>query len=218
MLNLLKKDYPAHYNTRFTGQVSLWETDMWSFEIIDKDGNKGNPIICDVGLGDAAFLNQSGKKITFINIDAYFTYYKKKRAGEGKRCDLLWYTEDKSVFSLTELTRGFKSTMQDTTKEPNKWDKAHSQLLESAERLLAVPTIKAYIETFGERNLIFFYRFNEEKPRENPLGESSGDMLEDAVNTFLAPQTLNRELTMIESPVEGFDMVYKQYPDKFVIE
>lgn len=219
MLDLLKIDYPAHYNTRFTGEVSYWQKEAQSFEIVDAEGNQGEPIVCEEGQGDAAYSNESGKKITFINIDAYFSQYGNKLAGRGKRCDLLWYTEDASVFALNELTRGFKSTMQNPNKEPNKWDKGPKQLQESAERLLAVPSIKTHIERFAKRKLIFSYRFNEEAPIPDAGAEPSGeDILRDATSAFLSPQTLYRELTMIESPVEGFDLVYKQYPDPFVIK
>ncbi len=214
MIELLKNDYPKHYKTKLKQELSLWETQDVDFEIVDPKGGQESPKLCSTGEGDAVYHNALAKHLTVINIDTYFSQFGDKQAGRGKRCDLMWYADDLSIFALDELTSGKEQSFVDLQKSGNKWIKGPLQLEESAQRLLAVPAVKKRIFEFNHRKLIFSYRvtekiLSEQEKKDNPSAFAQSQFL-------LAAQNMD-SLTMRDSKVEGFELEYHRYPTPYNI-
>jgi len=147
METLLKNDYTAHYGLPVSEIHSISnQTDAPYFEI--EDVNRETEVYTFANNGTAVYNNPNRRLFCIINYDKFVTSLDKNFQRGKKRCDLIVHAQNEpTYFLLNELkdanpTKGRK--------------KATTQLEESLKDIMAVPTIKKFVNNYNIRQCCFF--------------------------------------------------------------
>ena len=170
MRKLLEGDLPLYYKV---GRRCVCPEEITTgvvFDLIDADTN----FIVSRGIGDASFLNSKEELISVIKYDRYIELFDGTKVSDGKRkCDFV-LNDDRgsSIVLFCEITSYFGNienlsapirNKKGIVVFPNgKYEKVEIQLYESAQNLINVPTIKAYIEGKQNRICLMVYKNTQE--------------------------------------------------------
>jgi len=156
--NLLLVDFIQHYRLNITTPVIISDsTNARYFEL--KDDN--HLIYYNKNEGTAAYINNSDYRLKVVNYEAFIKNLPQAFKQNRGVCDLIVFTTEKlKYFLLNELTDTLPQYVVDFTSTSGarigKRKKAISQLLSTLETLIAVLSIKSFINTFAVRECIFF--------------------------------------------------------------
>lgn len=172
MIDLLKKDLPAHYGLHRTGiEVRSEKTKEPQFDL--NDGH--DAIVVKYREGNVSFAHSTGSEIEVVDYEYYLNGLSGTKFENGRlRCDFMLYDlGSKNFFVLNEQT----STKDGTAnlekpiigKDGNvrypggKYEKAENQLLETLKTLTAVPAISHYMSTFQRKICLMSYVINRQE-------------------------------------------------------
>jgi hypothetical protein len=141
MENLLKNDFTSHYGLP-SATVLIAHTRNAYFELKDDE-----VLIYPLNQGIAKYDNPRQLPITIINYDKFVTALPDNFQKNKERCDLIVYSEQNKYFLLNEL--------KDRKPVSKVRIKAISQLLASLKLILAVKTIKNYIDNFNVKQCCY---------------------------------------------------------------
>lgn len=206
MLVLLSADFCSHYNlpaiikispndiphiTSNDCRIAIYD----HVEIICSDQEKENLII----------ENNNAFEITIIS---YEKFHELTQITHESVCDYIFYDSANSIFSCCELTSGMSKYLEkhlvDGQLEQGKRAKAYVQLETTTNKLLAVPSITAFVGQFRSLAALFAYRLSENVNQNSSIAKS--------INAFNRnPSSLNSSLG------NGFYFVQRMYPNTFAV-
>ena len=167
MIDLLKNDLPAYYGLHRTViNIPSESTRNLCFDLVDGQ----DAMIVAYRSGNVSFERSSSTVIQVINYETYLNSWAGTSFERGRlRCDFIIYdAENKGIFILNEQTsttgsiRNFlKPIIDKKTKNirfpGGKYEKVEAQLTHTLCTLQAVPTIKAFVETFSRKVCLMSY-------------------------------------------------------------
>lgn len=156
MKSLLENDLPAHYVIGRRCTCTELLTSACQFDLTEDD----HRFVVPYETGFASFI-ANPFHLSVINYDTYMGRFSGTRMGDGKRrCDfILTDTDANDLVILCELTSSIggtanlslpiTKTRRDGTQEMKfhggKYEKAETQLSDTLDTLMAVPTIRRYV-------------------------------------------------------------------------
>lgn len=168
MKDLLENDLPAYYNVGRRCACDELTTSKTHFDLTEDDKN----FVVDYKKGYASFCDNQ-YQMSVLNYDAYIGKFAgTKIADDKRRCDFILTDSNSdnivilcevtsSIGSVENLSRPIFKTKNDGTKVimfPNgKYEKAELQLYQSLENIIAVPSIKSYIENKKKKVCLMSY-------------------------------------------------------------
>lgn len=144
MKDLLLNAFKKHYGVvrSFAVDESIFQTD---FVLADEKACHACAVKDDVqkcARHEVAKFECKDKIATVVDYERLIDELAGTKAGEGKKCDKIVYTSDKSQFILNELTCSQGKYIE------SKRAKAMIQLNQSISKLCAVPEIHQFVRSF----------------------------------------------------------------------
>jgi hypothetical protein len=197
MKSLLEKDFVYHYNKNkeksVVANVTIQTTTDGDFELKDDD-----ILIYPPGKGIAKYKNSKYINISVINYENYVKSLPdrvKNAVAVGKDiCDLIVYSQQH--FLLNELT-DTKSCYIGV-----KRIKAQSQLLQTLQILLKIPSIRNFANTHAIKQCCFFSK------QENPEFQ---EIEAEAINTFNRQNTYSHGFKSNNSDIEALGFEFWEF-------
>lgn len=177
-------------------------TDKPEFELADGCDSS----IVAKGEGSASFQNEKEQKIMILHYEKFINQFGPGRnAGKGKKCDYLLMDEGNTLL-FNELSCGQEEYLEGNGGKIGKREMAKEQLTASIDRVICVPSIATYIESFSNRVALFSYRMNDIEHVGSVIGES--------VRMFQSPLMQYPQLESVE-PIGEFKFIQQIYPQKY---
>lgn len=214
MKKLLEVAYHSHYKAKWKASyVVLHKTvNEPKFEISDQVPD----IVCLPDTGIAQYTNVNVLDIIIINYEKYINQYGSGiEAGKGLKCDFIVYEDtNRSIFLLNELTQCkniyLDTHQQEKEKVEGKRDKSVRQLNDTITKLMNVPVINGYINSFTKRVGLFSYKLTDQSfgtdQMENPFIQS--------IANFAMPQNIVSNISGAHLK-DGFVFEQRIYPISF---
>lgn len=172
MIDLLKTDLPTHYGLHRckTIEVPAESTSEPNFDLTDNaDG-----IIMAFREGNVSFAWANQTETEVINYERYLNNLSGTAFERGKkRCDCIIYEKGKEAshfFILNEQTSTIGTTQllskpildkkKNVQYPGGKYEKVETQLLETLQTLIAVPSIAAFIDKYNRKICLMSYVIN----------------------------------------------------------
>ncbi len=168
MKNLLENELPAYYNVGRRCACDELITTKNCFDLTEDDAE----FVVEYKKGFASF-SDNPYRLSVVNYDTYIGRFEgTKVANDKRRCDFILTdlnSDDivilcevtSSIGSVENLSKPIFKTKRDGTKVimfPNgKYEKAELQLYQSLENIIAVPSIKMYIENKKRKVCLMSY-------------------------------------------------------------
>lgn len=168
MKSLLENDLPSYYNVGRRCECDELTTSKIRFDLTEDDKS----FIVDYKKGYASFCGNQ-YQMSVLNYDTYIQKFEGTRiAGNKRRCDFILTDSNSddivilcevtsSIGNVENLSRPIFKAKKDGTKVimfPNgKYEKAELQLYQSLENIIAVPSIKTYIENKKRKVCLMSY-------------------------------------------------------------
>lgn len=206
MLVLLTADFCSYYNLPARIKISPGDIP----HIISKENRIAIydhiEIICSEKENENLIIeNNHAFEITILS---YERFHELTQITHESVCDYIFYDSANSIFSCCELTsctsKYLEEHLVDGKLEQGKRAKAYVQLETTTNKLLAVPSITAFIGQFRSLTVLFAYRLSENLNLNSSIAKS--------INAF------NRNPSSINSSLgNGFYFVQRMYPNTFAV-
>lgn len=156
MDSLLREAFTTHYGLpTYTGSDLLFITSDNYFELEDT-ANKQMVLSTQQGSGTAKITNTSAIKLTIVNYDKFISDLPVAFQTDKERCDGLMTGGSSFVFIELKDRENIKKARS----------KARKQLIASLKTIIAVPTIKTFVETKTNKKCCYF---NKQAASPSPL-------------------------------------------------
>lgn len=182
MITYLQDDYIRYFG--LTGTNYQVPNTVLNGHCILYDSNSCDPCIsnnmqqCDKASSKQIFVLDSNENVTCVNIEAFLNQFSGKKAGIGKRCDMMLYGGAKICF--LEMNCGEEKHLYPhltTHKDGNveqkmgKLASVRQQIISTIDKLCEVPSIQDAFQGFQKKEGIFGYRrkyANDKSQQETP--------------------------------------------------
>ncbi len=166
--NLIVSDFVSHYQIHPIGiSVNEYSTYWTEFDLMD-DANAQSPV-CTKGKGNVTLQQKYGRIDVLLYDDFCKKIQKPKTLAEGvKHCDFVLTSSHSECVCLIELTSTLgsiaglslpiRNKRDEVVFSGGKYEKAEVQLSDSLRMLLAVPCIKADLESRKRKICLMAYR------------------------------------------------------------
>ena len=205
MKDLLLNAFKKHYGVvrSFAVDESIFQTD---FALTDEKACHACAVKDDIQKCARHEVGKFGckdKKVIVIDYEHFIDELAGTKAGEGKKCDKIVYTSDKSQFILNELTCSQGKYIE------SKRAKAMIQLNQSISKLCAVPEIHQFVRSFQQQVGLFSYRIKDDENTGNSNQAIQG------MQQFFQPLKAIPVIQTTKSLDENFDFVQVLYPNEY---
>lgn len=148
-----------------------------------------------------------------INLENYLMEYARHyKLVQGCKCDFLHLDALNKYFVLNELTCSIEKYVNPFINskgtQDGKREHARKQLHNIIHLLMQVAEIQAYISSFTEKIGLFSWK----------IPSSRTNTAEEAMNIFMQPQQLVRNITILSEMNQGFKFVQQIYPQTFIFD
>ncbi|MBO4602843.1 MAG: hypothetical protein J5651_06760 [Salinivirgaceae bacterium] len=168
MIAALKKDFLEYYGLTGTNyQVSFYSG---SGIIVEHDKKacreckKAGKQQCSGENEEQTFIIQTGNDINIVDIESFLNQFGGRKAGMGKKCDLMIFNENKIVFAdmyCGNRKNLFSHKNNLENEVPGKIAHARKQITETFEKLYNVPALKIIMNSFDAKEGLLAIREKE---------------------------------------------------------